>query len=92
MRGLFLILIWTVLALPAAIFVFPWTWITRDTTVLFRVGFWIARAGLPLLDSVLDAYAAGRPAPLESAGEPSYFSLPTRAAVARFRRQGRRFF
>lgn len=49
MRGLILILIWSVLALPAAIVVFPWTWITRNTTVLFKVGFWIARAGLPLV-------------------------------------------
>lgn len=47
MRGLILILIWTVLALPAALVIFPWTLITRDTTVLLRVGFWIARAGLP---------------------------------------------
>jgi 1-acyl-sn-glycerol-3-phosphate acyltransferase len=48
MRGLVSILIWTVLALPAALAVFPWTLITRDTRVLLRVGFWIARAGLPL--------------------------------------------
>jgi 1-acyl-sn-glycerol-3-phosphate acyltransferase len=48
MRGLFLILVWTVLAVPAAMFVFPWTLITRDTALLFRVGFWITRAGLPL--------------------------------------------
>src|SRR6202000_2680487 len=47
MRGLILILIWTVLALPAALVVFPWTLITRNTDVLLRVGFWIARAGLP---------------------------------------------
>jgi 1-acyl-sn-glycerol-3-phosphate acyltransferase len=46
-RGLILILIWTVLAVPAAIFVFPWTLITRNTTLLLRMGFWIARAGLP---------------------------------------------
>jgi 1-acyl-sn-glycerol-3-phosphate acyltransferase len=46
-RGLTLILIWTLLAVPAAIFVFPWTLITRNTTLLLRVGFWIARAGLP---------------------------------------------
>lgn len=49
MRGLILILIWTVLALPAALVVFPWTLITRDTRLLFRVGFWITRAGLPLV-------------------------------------------
>lgn len=48
MRGLFLILVWTVLAVPAALIVFPWTLITRDTALLFRVGFWITRAGLPL--------------------------------------------
>jgi 1-acyl-sn-glycerol-3-phosphate acyltransferase len=47
MRGLLLILIWTVLAVPAALFVFPWTLITRNTTLLLRVGFWITRAGLP---------------------------------------------
>jgi 1-acyl-sn-glycerol-3-phosphate acyltransferase len=47
MRGLILILIWTVLAVPAALFVFPWTMITRDTRLLLRVGFWITRAGLP---------------------------------------------
>lgn len=47
MRGLVLILIWTVLAVPAALVVFPWTLITRNTTLLLRVGFWIARAGLP---------------------------------------------
>jgi 1-acyl-sn-glycerol-3-phosphate acyltransferase len=46
-RGLILILIWTVLAVPAALVVFPWTLITRNTTLLLRVGFWIARAGLP---------------------------------------------
>ncbi|HEY1963439.1 MAG TPA: lysophospholipid acyltransferase family protein [Acidobacteriaceae bacterium] len=49
MRGLILILIWTVLAVPAALFVFPWTLITRDTRLLLRVGFWITRAGLPLV-------------------------------------------
>lgn len=47
MRGLISILIWTVLALPAALVVFPWTLITRKTEVLLRVGFWITRAGLP---------------------------------------------
>jgi 1-acyl-sn-glycerol-3-phosphate acyltransferase len=46
-RGIILILVWTVLALPAALIVFPWTLITRDTDVLLRVGFWIARAALP---------------------------------------------
>jgi 1-acyl-sn-glycerol-3-phosphate acyltransferase len=46
-RGLILIFIWTVLALPAALVIFPWTLITRNTDVLLRVGFWIARAGLP---------------------------------------------
>lgn len=49
MRGLLLILIWTALGLPAAIVVLPWTLITRDTRVLFRVGFWITRVGLPLV-------------------------------------------
>jgi 1-acyl-sn-glycerol-3-phosphate acyltransferase len=48
-RGLILVLIWTVLAVPAALVVFPWTLITRDTRLLFRVGFWITRAGLPLV-------------------------------------------
>ncbi len=48
MRSLFLVLVWTVLAVPAALFVFPWTLITRDAWLLFRVGFWITRAGLPL--------------------------------------------
>jgi 1-acyl-sn-glycerol-3-phosphate acyltransferase len=48
-RGLILILIWIVLALPAALVVFPWTLITRNTRLLFRVGFWITRAGLPLV-------------------------------------------
>ena len=48
-RSLMLVLIWTVLALPAALVVFPWTLITRDTRVLFRVGFWITRVGLPLV-------------------------------------------
>jgi 1-acyl-sn-glycerol-3-phosphate acyltransferase len=47
LRGLILILIWTVLALPAALVIFPWTLITRNTDLLLRVGFWIARAGLP---------------------------------------------
>ena len=46
-RGLILILIWTVLALPTALVIFPWTLITRKTQVLLRVGFWIARADLP---------------------------------------------
>jgi 1-acyl-sn-glycerol-3-phosphate acyltransferase len=49
MRGLVLILIWTVLAVPAALVVFPWTLMVRNTDVLLRVGFWIARAGLPLV-------------------------------------------
>jgi 1-acyl-sn-glycerol-3-phosphate acyltransferase len=49
MRGLLLILIWTVLAVPAALVVFPWTLMTRDTKLLFRVAFWITRAGLPLV-------------------------------------------
>ena len=49
MRGLILILIWTVLALPAALVVFPWTLISRDTRMLFRVAFWITRTGLPLV-------------------------------------------
>lgn len=49
MRGLFLVLIWTVLALPAALVVIPWTLISRDTRLLFRVGFWITRSGLPLV-------------------------------------------
>jgi 1-acyl-sn-glycerol-3-phosphate acyltransferase len=49
LRSLILVLIWTVLALPAALIVFPWTLIARDTRVLFRVGFWITRAGLPLV-------------------------------------------
>lgn len=35
--------------MPAALVVFPWTLITRDTRLLFRVGFWITRAGLPLV-------------------------------------------
>jgi 1-acyl-sn-glycerol-3-phosphate acyltransferase len=48
-RGLILVLIWTVLALPAALVVFPWTLISRDTRLLFRLGFWITRAGLPLV-------------------------------------------
>ena len=47
MRGLILILVWTVLALPAALVIFPWTLITRKTQVLLRVGFCITRAGLP---------------------------------------------
>lgn len=49
LRSLVLVLIWTVLAVPAALVVFPWTLITRDTRVLFRVAFWITRAGLPLV-------------------------------------------
>jgi 1-acyl-sn-glycerol-3-phosphate acyltransferase len=49
MRGLILILIWTVLAVPAALVVFPWTLMVRNTNVLLRVGFWITRAGLPLV-------------------------------------------
>ncbi|HEX4582779.1 MAG TPA: 1-acyl-sn-glycerol-3-phosphate acyltransferase, partial [Acidobacteriaceae bacterium] len=48
MRSLILVLVWTALAVPAAIFVFPWTLITRDTRLLLRAGFWITRAGLPL--------------------------------------------
>jgi 1-acyl-sn-glycerol-3-phosphate acyltransferase len=48
-RSLVLVLIWTVLAVPAALAVFPWTLITRDTRLLLRVGFWITRAGLPLV-------------------------------------------
>jgi 1-acyl-sn-glycerol-3-phosphate acyltransferase len=48
MRGLILILSWTVLALPAALVVFPWTLIVRNTELLLRVGFWITRAGLPM--------------------------------------------
>ena len=47
MRGLILVVIWTVLAVPAALFAFPWTLITRNTTLLLRVGLWIARAALP---------------------------------------------
>jgi 1-acyl-sn-glycerol-3-phosphate acyltransferase len=47
-RSLILVLVWTALAVPAAIFVFPWTLITRDTRLLLRAGFWITRAGLPL--------------------------------------------
>jgi 1-acyl-sn-glycerol-3-phosphate acyltransferase len=47
MRSLILILIWTVLAVPAALVVFPWTLLVRNTNLLLRVGFWIARAGLP---------------------------------------------
>ncbi len=47
MRALIMILVWTVLAVPAALFAFPWTLITRDTRLLVRVGFWITRAGLP---------------------------------------------
>lgn len=46
MRSLFLVLVWTLLALPAALFVFPWTLLTRNTTLLLRVGFWITRTGL----------------------------------------------
>jgi 1-acyl-sn-glycerol-3-phosphate acyltransferase len=46
---LVLVLIWIVLALPAALIVLPWTLMTRDTRVLFRVGFWITRVGLPLV-------------------------------------------
>jgi 1-acyl-sn-glycerol-3-phosphate acyltransferase len=49
MRGLLLVLIWTALALPAALVVIPWTLITRDIRLLLRVGFWITRAGLPLV-------------------------------------------
>lgn len=49
MRGILLILIWTLLGLPAAVFVLPWTLITRDTRLLFRVGFGIAQLGLPLV-------------------------------------------
>jgi 1-acyl-sn-glycerol-3-phosphate acyltransferase len=49
MRGLVLTLIWAVLAVPAALVVFPWTLITRNTSLLFKVGFWITRAGLPLV-------------------------------------------
>jgi 1-acyl-sn-glycerol-3-phosphate acyltransferase len=49
MRGLLLVLIWTVLAVPAALVVLPWTLITRDIRLLLRVGFWITRAGLPLV-------------------------------------------
>ncbi|HEX6771297.1 MAG TPA: lysophospholipid acyltransferase family protein [Acidobacteriaceae bacterium] len=49
MRGLVLILIWAVLAVPAALVIFPWTLITRDTKLLVKVGFWITRAGLPLV-------------------------------------------
>jgi 1-acyl-sn-glycerol-3-phosphate acyltransferase len=48
-RSLLLVLIWTVLALPAALVVFPWTLITRNIRVLFRVGFWITRVGLELV-------------------------------------------
>jgi 1-acyl-sn-glycerol-3-phosphate acyltransferase len=49
MRGIILVLIWTVLALPAALVAIPWTLITRDIRLLLRVGFWITRAGLPLV-------------------------------------------
>ena len=49
LRSLVLVLIWTVLAVPSALVVFPWTLITRDTRLLLRVGFWITRAGLPLV-------------------------------------------
>jgi methionyl-tRNA formyltransferase len=52
----------------------------------------LTRAGIPLLDAVLDAYQAAHPPALAGGGEPSHFSIPTRAAVARFRKQGRRFF
>ena len=47
MRSLLILLVWTVLAVPAAVFVFPWTLITRNPALLFRVGFWITRVGLP---------------------------------------------
>jgi 1-acyl-sn-glycerol-3-phosphate acyltransferase len=46
-RGLIPIFVWTVLALPAALVIFPWTLITRNTAALLRVGFWITRTGLP---------------------------------------------
>ena len=50
LRSLVLVLIWTVLAVPAAVVVFPWTLITRDTRLLLRVA---------LLDHARGA-AAGR--------------------------------
>jgi 1-acyl-sn-glycerol-3-phosphate acyltransferase len=34
------------MALPAAVFVFPWTWITGDKRLLFWAGFGITAAGL----------------------------------------------
>lgn len=48
-RSLVLVLIWTVLAVPAALVVFPWTLLTRNVRLLFRTGFWITRTGLPLV-------------------------------------------
>jgi 1-acyl-sn-glycerol-3-phosphate acyltransferase len=48
-RSLLLALIWCLLALPAAILVFPWTLVSRDVRLLFRTGFWITRTGLPLV-------------------------------------------
>lgn len=47
MRGILLILIWTLLAVPAALVIIPITLITRDTRLLLRTGFWITRTPMP---------------------------------------------
>ncbi len=46
MRSIFLLLVYACMALPAALVVFPWTWITGKKRLLFRAGFGITAAGL----------------------------------------------
>lgn len=41
------ILLWYAILSPiAALIGFPWTWITRDITFLYRMGMWIAASGI----------------------------------------------
>ncbi len=46
MLSLLLVLVYASMALPAALVVFPWTWITGDKRLLFWAGFGITAAGL----------------------------------------------
>lgn len=53
----------------------------------------LAGESLPLFDAALRLLASGASAAVTPPeGEPSYYSLPTREAVRRFRQGGRRFF
>lgn len=49
MLSVMLVLVYACMALPAALFVFPWTWITGDKRLFFRAGFGITAAGLRVI-------------------------------------------